>query len=153
MKQTVLTQLAGLTRMAHNALREQWQVLYGTEPPASYNKAQLVRRLAWRIQEIHFGGLSEKAQRRLRDIADEDELAGGKRRRRKRRGTSIAPGTRLIRHWQGVEHVVVATADGDFEWNDRRYRTLSAVAKAISGQHTSGPRFFGLVTPTRKEGS
>ena len=57
----------------------------------------------------------------------------------------VSPGTRLVRHWHGAEHIVTATADGGLEYQGKRYRTLTAVAKVISGQHCSGPRFFGLV--------
>jgi len=145
--QTVLETLARIGRMGTDELRDRWRALYGTEPPASYTRAQLVRRLAWRVQELHFGGLSDRARRRLREISDGDELASGKKRLPKpRKRRTLAPGTRLARHWRGVQHVVTALGDG-FEWDGRRYRTLSAVAKAMTGQHISGPRFFGLVGP------
>jgi len=150
MEQTVLKTLTRIGRMPVGDLRDQWRALYGTEPPAAYGKAQLVRRLAWRIQELRYGGLSDKARLRLRDIADGDELASGKQRPPRRKRRLLAPGTRLVRHWHGVEHVVTATADGGFEWNGTRYRTLTAVAKAITGQHWSGPRFFGLVGPGKE---
>ncbi len=150
MEQTVLKQLGALQRMEIESLRMHWRALYGTEPPASYARAQLVRRLAWRVQELHYGGLSEAAQRRLAEIADADEMAGGKRKPTRRQGQAVAPGMRLIRHWHGAEHVGTALADGDFEWGGRRYRTLTAVAKAISGQHCSGPRFFGLTGPGKE---
>jgi len=149
--QTVLETLARIGRMGVDELRDQWRALYGTEPPAIYAKAQLVRRLAWRVQELRFGGLSDGARKRLREIADGDTLAGGRKlppKPRKRR--RLAPGTRLVRHWRGVEHVVTALADG-FEWDGRRYRTLSAAAKAISGQHVSGPRFFGLASSGKED--
>jgi len=131
-------------------LRDKWLALYGAEPPAAYGKAQLVRRLAWRVQELRYGGLSDMARRRLREIADGDELASGKQRPPRRKRRLLAPGTRLVRHWHGVEHVVIAAADGGFEWNGTRCRTLTAVAKAITGQHWSGPRFFGLVGPGKE---
>ena len=150
MEQTVLKQLASLQRMGRDALRDRWRMLYGTEPPAAYGTAQLVRRMAWRIQELRYGGLSDGARQRLREIADGDDLASGRKRPAKRKPGTLAPGTRLVRQWRGVEHVVTAMADGGFEWQGRRYRTLTAVAKAISGQHCSGPRFFGLVGPGKE---
>jgi hypothetical protein len=149
MKPTVLQQVAAIGRMSLGDLREKWKALMGTEPPPSYGSAQLVRRLTWRIQELAHGGLSEQAKQRLKEIAEADPLAGGRPRPPRRRRGSLAPGTRLIRHWHGVEHVVVAMAGGDLDWNGRRYRTLTAVAKAISGQHCSGPRFFGLVSTSK----
>lgn len=145
MEPTVLQQVATLNRMDADTLRLRWLALFGRSAPAAYKPEQLVRRLAWRIQELRHGGLSEAARQRLREIADGDELARGERRSVKRRGTGLATGTRLIRHWQGVEHVVTAMADGGLEYSGKRYRTLTAVAKIISGQHVSGPRFFGLV--------
>ena len=152
MQQTVLETLARIGRMGVDELRDQWRALYGTEPPASYAKAQLVRRLAWRVQELRFGGLSDRARRRLRQIAGGDDLAGGKKRPPKpRKRTALAAGTRLVRQWRGVEHVVTALADGGFEWDGRRYRTLSAVAKAMTGQHVSGPRFFGLASTGKED--
>lgn len=151
MEQTVMKQLAALQRMDLEALRGRWRALYGTEPPVAYNKAQLVRRLAWRIQELHYGGLSDRARQRLREIADADNPAGGRRRQPKRKAGTLAPGTRLVRHWRGVEHIVTATSDGGFEYQGRRHRTLTAVAKTISGQHCSGPRFFGLVGPGKEK--
>jgi hypothetical protein len=149
MQSTVLKQVTALQRMGLDALRQQWRALFGTEPPAAYASVQLVRRLAWRIQELHYGGLSEAAQRRLRQIADDDHLASGRQRPAKRKG-GLAAGTRLVRHWHGVEHIVTATADGGFEYQGKRYRTLTAVAKLISGQHCSGPRFFGLIGPSKE---
>jgi len=150
--QTVLETLARIGRMDVGELRDQWRALYGSEPPASYAKAQLVRRLAWRVQELRFGGLSDRARHQLREIADGDELAGGKKRppnpRKRRR---LASGTRLVRQWRGVEHIVIALAGGGLEWDGRRYRTLSAVAKAMTGQHVSGPRFFGLAISSKED--
>ena len=152
MQKTVLETLARIGRMDVDELRDQWRTLLGTEPPASYARAQLVRRLAWRVQELRFGGLSGRARHRLRQIADGDELTGGRKRPPKpRKRTSLAAGTRLVRHWRGVEHVVIALADGGFEWDGRHYRTLSAVAKAMTGQHVSGPRFFGLASTGKED--
>ena len=152
MQQTVLESLAKLGRMGVDELRDQWHALYGTDPPASYARAQLVRRLAWRVQELRFGGLSDRARQRLRKIADGDDLAGGRKRPPKpRKRPTLAAGTRLVRQWRGVEHVVIAMVDGGFEWDGQRYRTLSAVAQAMTGQHVSGPRFFGLAASNKEE--
>jgi hypothetical protein len=152
MQQTVLETLARIGRMDVDELRDQWRTLFGTEPPASYAKAQLVRRLTWRVQELRFGGLSDRAKQRLRRIADADDLASGRKRPPKpRKRQTLAAGTRLVRQWRGVEHVVTALADGGFEWDGRRYRTLSAVARAMTGQHVSGPRFFGLASTGKED--
>src|SRR5512146_364978 len=144
MELTVVQQVAALQKASLALLRERWRVLMGTEPPKAYNTAQLVRRLAWRIQELHYGGLSRTAKAQLRLIAEADDLARHSPRQSKRRRNVVTPGTRLVRVWRGAEHVVTAMADGGFEYGGRRYRTLSAVAKDITGQHLSGMRFFGL---------
>ncbi len=153
MEPTVLQQVAALKRMDAAALRQRWLALFGRAAPAAYKPEQLIRRLAWRIQELRYGGLSDAARQRLRDIAEQDELACGRRRTPKRKGAGLAPGTRLVRHWRGAEHVVTATADGGLEYKGKRYRTLTAVALAISGQHCSGPRFFGLAGPGKPQRS
>jgi len=142
---TVLQQVTALRRTPLVTLRERWKALFGRDAPASYRPEQLVRRLAWRVQEVHYGGLSQKAQDALRRVAAEDDLAGGRPRAPRRPAGALAPGTRLVRSWGGADHVITATADGGYEYAGKRYRTLTAVAKAITGQHVSGPRFFGLV--------
>ena len=144
MQPTVLQQVTAIGRMAPPELRAKWRALFGRDAPASYRPEQLIRRLAWRIQELHYGGLSQKAQGILRPVAAEDNLASGRRRAPQRRPGVLVPGTRLIRAWRGADHVVTATVDGGFEHAGRRFRTLTAVALAITGQHLSGPRFFGL---------
>ena len=144
MELTVLQQVTALRRTPLVTLRERWKALFGRDAPASYRPEQLVRRLAWRVQEVHYGGLSQAARENLRRIAAEDDLASGRCRSLKRRAGALAPGTCLIRSWGGTDHVVTAMADGSSEYSGKRYRTLTAVAKAITGQHLSGPRFFGL---------
>jgi hypothetical protein len=144
MEPTVLKQITALPNMSLAKLREKWRALLGTEPPGSYGVKQMIRRLAYRVQELHYGGLSDGAKARLREIADADELTRGKRRPSRRIQSPLAAGTRLVRTWRGIDHVVTAMADGGFEHDGKRYRTLTAVARAITGQHISGPRFFGL---------
>ena len=143
-KPTVLQQVAALQNMDVAALRAKWVAFFGREAPPAYKPEQIIRRLAWRIQELHYGGLPDAARQRLREIAEGDERARGLRRASKRKAAGLSPGTRLVRHWRGAEHVVIATGDGGLEYLGKRYRTLTAVAKVISGQHCSGPRFFGL---------
>lgn len=144
MDPTVLQQVTAIQRMSLSALRERWKVLMGADPPRAYKPEQLVRRLAYRVQELHYGGLSQTAQRKLAEIADRDE----DRRKRRRPGRQMrdmpATGTRFVREWHGQEHIVTATHDGGFEFSGQRYRTLTAVAKVITGQHLNGRRFFGL---------
>jgi len=140
MSEDVLGQLASLRTASTTALRQQWKQLFGREAPP-YNRKFLEHRLAYRIQELAFGGLSPRTVKRLDALAREidDALAGRKRPR----AQGPAPGTRLIREWQGQEHVVMVTQDG-FVFEGRPYRSLSAIARAITGTRWNGPLFFGL---------
>jgi hypothetical protein len=149
MEPTVLQQVAALRKMPLEALRQRWRALFGTDAPA-YSAEHMVRRLAYRLQELHYGGLADTAQKQLARVATEETKAAGTRRdaRRKRKAVNApAPGTRLVREWRGQRHEVTVCHDRTFEYAGKRFRTLSAVAKAISGQHCSGPRFFGLAGP------
>jgi len=151
MQGSVLKQLADLDRLDVAALRKRWRALCGTEPPATCKRKHLVRRLAYRVQELAFGGLADETKARLRQVADENPLGGLRRRRGRRVRHSSVPvaGTQLIREWRGRRCEVTVLRDG-FEFEGRRYRSLSAIAKTITGAHHSGPRFFGL-QQTRKE--
>jgi Protein of unknown function (DUF2924) len=151
MSDTVLRQLAELPTLSVGELRERWRSLYGTEPPASYKSKYLVRRLAYRVQELAYGGLSEGARATLRQIADEDARVSRKPSSRKREMNLPVAGTRLIRTWNGERYEVLVARDG-FDFRGRRYRSLSAVAKAITGAHRSGPAFFGLKASGKEKG-
>jgi len=143
--QTVLKQVAELPHLATGVLKERWRVLYGSEPPAA-NRNYLVQRLAYRIQELAFGGLNEETKDRLREIADEEDYGGRTKRaqRRRRRTDGLPmPGTKLVRTWKGERLEVTVTREG-FEYEGRVYRSLSALAKTITGSHLSGWAFFGL---------
>ncbi|TAN70557.1 MAG: DUF2924 domain-containing protein [Magnetospirillum sp.] len=139
MTTAILTQVAELPTLPTPRLKAMWRELTGTEPPP-YNRTFLVKRLAYRIQELAFGGLSVKAERRLDDLVEELD---GKKKPKAKDMTAPVAGTKLIREWQGVMHEVTALADG-FEWQGRRYQSLSAVARAITGTRWNGPLFFGL---------
>ena len=139
MTTAILTQVAALPTLPTPKLKAMWRELTGTEPPP-YNRTFLVKRLAYRIQELAFGGLSVQAERRLDDLVDELD---GKKKPKAKDMTAPIIGTKLIREWQGVLQEVTALADG-FEWQGRRYQSLSAVARAITGTRWNGPLFFGL---------
>jgi hypothetical protein len=146
MEPTVLQQVAALRKMPLEALRQRWRALFGADAPA-YSAEHMVRRLAYRLQELRYGGLATAAQERLTRAATEETGTANARRsasRKRRIANAPAPGTRLVRQWRGQRHEVAVCHDGTFDYAGKRYRTLSAVAKAISGQHCSGPRFFGL---------
>ena len=139
MTTAILSQVAELPTLPTPKLKAMWRELTGTEPPP-YNRTFLVKRLAYRIQELAFGGLSVQAERRLDDLVDELD---GKKKPKAKDMTAPIIGTKLIREWQGVLQEVTALADG-FEWQGRRYQSLSAVARAITGTRWNGPLFFGL---------
>ena len=153
MKQSVLKQVAELPNLDSGQLKERWRTLYGSEPPA-YNKSYLVKRLAYRIQELAFGGLSESAQAQLRDALDGDDADGmaSRMHRRRRKDGMPVTGTRLVREWQGNRYEVTVV-HGGFEFEGRKYRSLTAITKAITGTHWNGPGFFGLRKPIGKAAS
>ena len=143
----VLAQLAALQRLSVNELKAKWETLLGTAAPNNA-RAFLELRIGYRIQELTYGGLSRETRRALDLLADEVE---GKI---SRKGMSVdarnpQPGTRLLREWDGVEHSVTVLADG-YDWQGRKYRSLSAIAKAITGTSWNGFRFFALGGNRRK---
>jgi hypothetical protein len=133
--------LAALKSTPTKELKDQWRELFDSEPPP-FNRRYLESRLAYRIQELAYGGLKPETIRRLERLGE--ELDGGDRKKsRIRADFHPIAGTRLIREWQGVEHVVTVTVDG-FEWQGRPYKSLSAIARAITGTRWNGWVFFGL---------
>ena len=133
--------LAALKTAPTPDLKKQWRDLFATEPPP-FNRRYLESRLAYRIQELAYGGLKPDTIRRLEHLGE--ELDGGDRKKSRIRA-DIRPitGTRLLRDWQGVEQIVTVTADG-FDWQGRPYKSLSAIARAITGTRWNGWMFFGL---------
>ena len=141
MSESVLAQLAALPGKSTAELKALWVELYDREPP-SFNRDFLVKRLAYRIQELAYGGLSARAEAKLdRLIAEEEARVKGKQPVRK--GDRPIAGTRLIREWKGVEHTATVLADG-YEYQGRPYKSLSAIARTITGTRWNGPLFFAL---------
>ncbi|WP_457650368.1 DUF2924 domain-containing protein [Profundibacter sp.] len=135
--------LAALKTTPTPELKAQWRELFETEPPA-FNRRYLESRLAYRIQELAYGGLKPETVKRLETLGE--QLDGGNiTLRRIRADLKPITGTKLIREWQGVEHTVTVLADG-YEWQGRPYRSLSAVARAITGTRWNGWIFFGLIS-------
>ena len=138
---SILAQLAALKTMPAPELRKQWQKLFDTSPPR-YNRKFLESRLAYRIQELAYGGLKPETVKRLEAMGQ--QLDGGSPIiRRIRADEKPIAGTRLIREYQGVEQTVTVLNDG-YEWQGRPYQSLSAIARAITGTRWNGWRFFGL---------
>ncbi|MFC7737521.1 DUF2924 domain-containing protein [Roseomonas sp. GCM10028921] len=137
----VLGRLNALQSAPTAELKAQWRVLFGKEPPP-FNRPYLQSRLAYRIQELAYGGLKPETRARLEALGE--QLDGGNVvLRRIRADSRPLAGTRLIREWQGVEHVVTVLQDG-FEYEGRPYQSLSAVARHITGTRWNGWTFFGL---------
>lgn len=141
MTDTVLAQLAALKTAPVADLKQKWRDLFDSEPPP-YNRRFLENRLGYRIQELVYGGLSDETIERLDAIADEMEGKTSKRRNSSIDSRPIA-GTRLIREWKGVEHCVTVRQDC-FEYQGRPYKSLSAIARHITGTRWNGLVFFGL---------
>ncbi|MHC4054111.1 DUF2924 domain-containing protein [Bradyrhizobium sp. 25ACV] len=147
MKESILSQLAALRGASAPALKDRWRELFDSEPPA-YNRRFLESRLAYRIQELAYGGLSRETTERLKAMAE--QYANQKPADRKAR-PPLRPvsGTKLIREWEGVEHCVSVRHD-DFEYLGRPYKSLSSVARQITGTNWNGWVFFGLKKSTGK---
>ena len=140
-RDSILRRIAALKTAKIDELRRQWNELRHTPPPP-FNRAYLESRLAYRIQELAYGGLKPETVARLEALGE--KLDGGNiTLRRIRADDRPIAGTRLVREYQGVEHVVTVLADG-FEYEGRPYRSLSAIARAITGTRWNGWTFFGL---------
>ncbi len=121
------------------ALREEWRRLYRSEPPR-ISRDLLVRAISYRLQELEFGGLPKWARQSLagRAIGSNPGVKPPAPAE-----MFLRPGARLIREWHGRTHTVTVLNDG-FKFEGRRYRSLTQIAREITGAHWSGPRFFGL---------
>jgi hypothetical protein len=136
--------LSRLPKLDIRELREEWRVLYKTDVSPHLSGELLIRAVAYRIQEVALGGLRPELQRQLRQIAVELKQTG---EAAKRFRPQLKPGTRLIREWQGRTYEVMVLDDG-LSWQGTHFRSLSAIARKITGTAWSGPLFFG-VKPNR----
>ena len=159
------SELAALGSMTTAELAARYAEVFG-EPSRSRNAAFLRKKVAWRIQELAEGGLSERAEARIEELADETPAgwapgdrpktavktakatAGGGKARDPR---IPEPGTVITRTYKGVEHPVTVLDDGGFEHDGTRYRSLSKIAKLITGTNWNGLLFFGLTGRKQKE--
>ncbi|RJP60907.1 MAG: DUF2924 domain-containing protein [Candidatus Auribacter fodinae] len=144
MNDSIVKQIGELQSLTTQQLKERWKTLFRKEPP-EYSRAILIKRLAYRIQEIKFGGVSLSIRKKLNDSltkADCDQF--GIPRKKFDRNLPVV-GTRLIREWQGKRYEVTVCRGG-FEYNGKMYRSLTSVAKTITGSQWNGPAFFGLRT-------
>jgi len=149
-------ELARLPKLGLRELRQHWRVLYKAEASPHLSRELLLRAVAYRMQEVVLGGLRPQRQRQLRQFAQHlnDSQEGRVRPR-----PELKPGTRLVREWQGRTYEVLVLDDG-LSWQGTSYRSLSALARKITGTAWSGPLFFGLkpnrtaaLKPSRGPGS
>jgi hypothetical protein len=138
--------LKDLPKMGKAALCQQWQELFNQPAPAGIRTELMIRMLAFRIQEQSLRGLNPKTRRRLDQMAaafSKDPKAALANMAR------VTPGTQLVRSWNGKTHTVTAEESG-YLYQSRRYRSLSEIARHITGTRWSGPLFFGLKTRKAK---
>jgi hypothetical protein len=133
-------ELSRISTLALDALRAVWRQRFDADPPPIRSCDVLLRLLAWRIQAEAYGGLDAKTERKLRDIATALDRDGTYEPPIMR---TLSPGIVVTREWKGTVHKVTVTADG-FQHLGKRYRSLSDIARTITGTRWSGPRFFGL---------
>ena len=141
---SVAAQIARLPEMPMVEIRALWQKLVGGDTP-THNRQFLERRIAYRLQEAEFrkidANLLERNKRRIASLVDTGKV------KKRDRDYRPAAGTVLTREYQGVEHRVIATQDGQYDFQGRMYPSLSMIAREITGTRWSGPLFFGLKAP------
>ncbi|WP_082549953.1 DUF2924 domain-containing protein [Mesorhizobium sp. Root157] len=148
-------EIAILRDLPYPELCELWAKQYGTPAPKGTRRLLLERSASYWLQVKRFGGLRASARRALKSATMEVEATSRAKARRlqvegqgrnasfKSSPAALRPGTRLLRQWNGKQHLVEVLEDG-FAFEDQVYRSLSAIARKITGAHWSGPRFFGL---------
>ena len=123
------------------ALKAKFMELFGFACGAT-NARNLRHRLAYKVQELYFGGLSAEDKATLESIADKDPASNLKISGRK--AVTFVKGTRLCRDWKGKTYEVHVRQDGEFEFDGEIYRSLTAIAEKITGTHWNGKKFFGV---------
>ena len=138
-KVNVLKQVAALPGLSPAVLNKMWKELFDADPP-NCDKRSMIKQLAYRLQELAYGGLPTQVGGQMKTLARNEALIG---HASTKQNAMPVIGTRLLREWRGVQHSVTVLADG-FEYQGRPFRSLSAVAKAITGTQWNGWLFFGV---------
>ena len=136
----IMRQIKELQDKSFAELKQLWRDYYQAEPPP-YRRGFMAHALAYRIQELTYGGLSNKAENRLNDLLA--EAKGAKTKRRVAPAKIPVAGTRLVREWRGERYEAIVLGNG-FEYAGRKWNSLTAIARDITGTHWNGPVFFGL---------
>ena len=139
MSSLIQKKIAELEALDTAGLRMLWAKVFGRAAPTSMRRDLLLRALAYHVQEQELGGLKPVLRRRLARAAQDLGLGQAPTASPPR----VKAGTRLLREWQGIVHEVIVLEDG-VRYRDRTWRSLSAVAREITGARWSGPLFFGL---------
>lgn len=156
MKTTVANEVARLEKMSVNQLAKRFEEVFG-EQSRSRHKRYLIRRIAWRLQADAEGGLTDRARQRAEELANDAEIRVTPPREKKNRTADAEtiplaggrdtrlppPGNCIERDYKGRTIRVLVIADG-FEYEGERYKSLSAIAKAVTGSHMNGFLFFRL---------
>ena len=124
---------AALNTTTRGDLLDHWRVLIGRPPPKHISRGLLIQILAWEQQAKHYGGFNKRLSQRLNSAALRDVLR-----------PAFKPGSRFVREYRGVTHIIEVDADGRFVWNDQRFKSVSHVARTITGYNVSGFKFFGV---------
>ena len=132
-------ELAGLSALDRKELVEKWRSLYKTGPPVGSQNKFLLYAVAHRMQEKALGGLKPATRRFLEKAAQNNDAS----KQKLLPAISIKPGTRMLREWHGVTYEVIIL-ESRVLCNGKNYRSLSEVARYITGTRWSGPLFFGL---------
>ena len=138
--QDLSAEIAGLTALSRDLLQAWWRELYRTETPSKISRDLLIRAIAYRLQENEVGGLQPATRRVLAKVAED---ASARRPVRVPPERTLKPGTVLLREWHGVQHQVTVL-DSAIMFQKKQYKSLSEVARKITGTRWSGPLFFGL---------
>jgi hypothetical protein len=134
------TDITGLELLTTRELHKRWRRIYHAGPPSGLSRNLLIRAIAYKIQERAHGGLSSQSKRQLRTLAEQLKTAEGDKFKP---GIMLKVGAKLVREWGGQTHMVIVREDG-FDYGGRSYRSLSMIARKITGTRWSGPRFFGI---------
>lgn len=143
--------LEELKSLSREELRALWAV-HIKRTPAPSSKYCLVRELAWHAQQRVHGGMDAETRRLLAAAVRQAQPSAGKTAKHRQPRTQLEPGSKLIRVWRGRTHEVLVKGAKTFEYCGETYRSLTTIARTITGTHWSGPRFFGL-SHRRKNGN
>ena len=140
----VQDELGRLVSLPKHRLRIEWRRQFRSEPPAGLSRDLLLRAVSYKVQERAHGGLSQAAKRNLHSLLLVAKISAEGGDRALSAAPTLKPGVRLVREWRGQTHSVIVLEDA-FEYQNQRYRSLTKIARQITGAHWSGPRFFGVV--------